>query len=289
MDDRPRKRARMHSRSAADKDVVELWWDVMRSDEMLANGLPSLTRSVSGDVTAPGPASAINDPPRNSPRRKKKKKKEATPTNTLLYHMNNNIRTLRRVRTTHAKFTALNQSLEESGGVAPPPIHDIHEDLDDVLDERPWKPPGMGIDMGEENANDCLHWMGNKVLEHAGFQGASKMALDVLASVTTEYLHNVGRTIRFLCDKYGNQMTPEVSISTVKSAVHKGSERYCIRKSFCTPFSRAVSPRQATSSGISRTTSCVMVADLRTLRRSSAIHTERRSVLSCPSLTDIRT
>ena len=34
--------------------------------------------------------------------------------------------------------------------------------------------------------------------------GTSKMALDVLASVTAEYLQNVGRTIRFLCDKYGN-------------------------------------------------------------------------------------
>ncbi|KAI1790367.1 hypothetical protein LXA43DRAFT_511803 [Ganoderma leucocontextum] len=204
-DDRPRKRARIHTQNAGDRDVVELWWDVMRSDEMLANGLPSLTRSVSAHT----PPNAITDPPRNSTRRKKKKKKETTSTNTLLYHMNNNIRTLRRVRTTHAKFTALNQSLEESGSVAPPPMHDIHEDLDDVLDERPWKPTGAGIDMGEENANDCLHWMGSKVLEHAGFQGTSKMAMDVLASVTAEYLQNVGRTIRFLCDKYGNQMTPE--------------------------------------------------------------------------------
>lgn len=39
------------------------------------------------------------------------------------------------------------------------------------------------------------------------------MALDVLSSVTAEYLLNVGRTIRFLCDKYGNQMTAEVSSS----------------------------------------------------------------------------
>ena len=211
MDDRPRKRARIYSYNAGDRDVVELWWDVMRSDEMLANGLPSLTRAVSEDLSTHMPPNAITDSPRNSTRRKKKKK-ETTATNTLLYHMNNNIRTLRRVRTTHAKFTALNQSLEESGGVAQPPIHDIHEDLDDVLDERPWKPTGAGIDMGGDNGNDCLRWMGSKVLEHSGFQGTSKMALDVLASVTAEYLQNVGRTIRFLCDKYGNQMTPEVNV-----------------------------------------------------------------------------
>ena len=210
VDDRPRKRARVHSQSPADKDVVELWWDAMRSDEMLANGLPSLTHRASEDVSASAPPNAITDPPRNSTRRKKRKKKETTASNTLLYHMNNNIRTLRRVRTTHAKLTALNQSLEDNGGVAEPPIHDIQADLDDVIDERPWQPTGAGIDMGEENATSCLNWMGSKVLEHAGFQGTSKMALDTLASVTAEYLQNVGRTIRFLCDKYGNQMTAEV-------------------------------------------------------------------------------
>lgn len=37
------------------------------------------------------------------------------------------------------------------------------------------------------------------------------MALDVLAAVTSEYLLNVGRTIRFLSDKFGKTMTPEVS------------------------------------------------------------------------------
>lgn len=39
----------------------------------------------------------------------------------------------------------------------------------------------------------------------------SKVALDVLADVTSEYLLNVGRTIRFLSDKFGQTMTPEVS------------------------------------------------------------------------------
>jgi hypothetical protein len=39
----------------------------------------------------------------------------------------------------------------------------------------------------------------------------SKVALDVLAAVTSEYFLNVGRTIRFLSDKFGKTMTPEVS------------------------------------------------------------------------------
>ena len=41
--------------------------------------------------------------------------------------------------------------------------------------------------------------------------GTSKVALDVLAGVTSEYLLNVGRTLRFLCDKYSNSMTAEVN------------------------------------------------------------------------------
>ncbi|KAH9922095.1 uncharacterized protein B0H18DRAFT_1121112 [Fomitopsis serialis] len=208
LDDRPRKRARMLP--TADKDPVELWWDAMQSEELLANGLPTLLYRSSEDVPGAGPPKQIKDPPRQGTQRGKKKK--TTPrTDTLLYHMNNNIRTLRRVRTTHAKFAALNlnQNTEEGGGPVVPPIEPISEDVEDVLDERPWKPNGSGIEIGEEHANDCLHWMGGKVLEHVGFQGTSKAALDVLAGVASEYLLNVGRTIRFMCDKYAKKMTPE--------------------------------------------------------------------------------
>ncbi|OBZ69870.1 hypothetical protein A0H81_10152, partial [Grifola frondosa] len=206
IDDRPRKRVRMQP--PAEKDVVDLWWDAMRSDELLGNGLPTLIHSSSEEMSSAAPLTAINDRPREAPRRRKKKKKSVASPKTLLLHMNNNIRMLRRVRTTHAKFAALNQSLEESGGSIQP--QDLPADeVEDVLDERPWKPVGSGIEMGAENADGCLHWMGSKVLEHAGFQGTSKVALDVLASVTSEYMLNVGRTIRFLSDKYGNSMSAE--------------------------------------------------------------------------------
>ncbi|KAI0827764.1 hypothetical protein BC628DRAFT_1368312 [Trametes gibbosa] len=206
LDDRPRKRAR--TQSPVDKDVVELWWDAMRSDELIGNGLPSLAYASCYSSSSPSlPPSSTTHHPRRASRRKKKT--ETSSSNTLLFHMNNNIRTLRRVRTTHAKYSALLQSAEENGGFAPPPVPDPAEELDDIVDERPWKPPGGGLELGAENADDCLHWMGSKVLEHAGFQGASKMSLDVLTSVTAEYLLNAGRTIRFLSDKYGNKMTAE--------------------------------------------------------------------------------
>jgi hypothetical protein len=42
--------------------------------------------------------------------------------------------------------------------------------------------------------------------------GTSSAALGVLTSVASEYLQNVGRTIRYLCDKYSKTMTAEVSL-----------------------------------------------------------------------------
>lgn len=42
--------------------------------------------------------------------------------------------------------------------------------------------------------------------------GTSKAALDVFTGVAEEYLFNVGRTLRFMCDKYSQQMTAEVSL-----------------------------------------------------------------------------
>jgi transcriptional activator SPT7 len=186
--------------------------------------------------------------------------------------MNNNIKTMKRVRHTHAKFAALNLNLgagaeeegEGGGGgmgigsgfgagqgvtVAMAQDEDGIEAVYDKIDERPWsariKGKGRhttgGIEIGEEIAADCVHWMGGKVLEHAGFQGmlmnllfvevlifvysllhftgSSQAALDVLTGVTAEYLLNVGRTIRFLCDKYSATMTPEVIFSPFSQTI----------------------------------------------------------------------
>jgi transcriptional activator SPT7 len=96
-----------------------------------------------------------------------------------------------------------------------------------------------GIELGEENAGDCLQWMSQKVLEHVGFQGkvmtsislsqsdvcackgATKATLDVITGVASEYLLNVGRTIHFLSDKYSQGMTAEVpSKSSDTSPAH---------------------------------------------------------------------
>lgn len=152
--------------------------------------------------------------------------------------MNSNIKTLKRVRRTHAKFAALNLNAEDGGGVDldEPPETAEDDPVDEFVDERPWKTlVGLkcgdiesGVELGGERAVHCLRWMNGKVLEHAGFQGecsqsgrdmstesafsegTSASTLEVLTGVTSEFLLNVGRTLRFFCDKYAKTMTPEV-------------------------------------------------------------------------------
>lgn len=54
----------------------------------------------------------------------------------------------------------------QANAVLPPP-----EEPETIVNDRPWRVQGSGVEIGPENADDCLHWMGGKVLEHAGFQG----------------------------------------------------------------------------------------------------------------------
>lgn len=83
--------------------------------------------------------------------------------------MNKNIATMSRVRRTHAKFVALNATADSSNPVVPAPEPaSEHEAEEAVLQEEGWKTQG---DVNWEAADECLGWMGGKVLQHAGFQG----------------------------------------------------------------------------------------------------------------------
>ncbi|KAF8873938.1 hypothetical protein BD779DRAFT_1568335 [Infundibulicybe gibba] len=235
---RPRKRTRLTSQypiplPSEQDELTELWWGAAQSDALLPNGLPAIPFASSSQLRPFSTPRA----PRKSTKRATGHKKAATPEpKTLLGIMNGNIKTMKRVRHTHARFAALNVNTTSAddpeggggidsgfgaGGVSGPLASAAADDDlvgidDDRVDERPWRiettRKGKGRargEVGEENAEDCVRWMGGKVLEHAGFQGTSKVALDVLAGVTSEYLLNVGRTIRFLADKYSNTMTAE--------------------------------------------------------------------------------
>jgi transcriptional activator SPT7 len=145
------------------QDITDLWWQAVRSDTLLGNGLPRIQYSSSRP-----PASLSYKPPTKNKVRKQKQKEIKPSPRSLLTLMNNNIRTMRRVRRTHAKFAALNAN--DEGDVASLGVP-TEEEVNDVVDERPWDVRGSGVDMGAKHADDCLHWMGWKILEHAGFQG----------------------------------------------------------------------------------------------------------------------
>lgn len=200
---RPRKRTRLSPPYPipllAEKDhLSELWWGAVQSDDLLANGLPGIPFTSSSSAAAAAASSSTqfaNSHPRNhKPNVKRKRKKKGTEEQpkTLLNLMNNNIKTMRRMRHTHRKFAALNLNSSnneegEAGGEgagfaafgAAPAISFGDEDgveaADDQVDDRPWTVKGKGkargIEIGERNANDCVRWMGSKVLEHVGFQG----------------------------------------------------------------------------------------------------------------------
>lgn len=182
---RSRKRTRLTHPMVEDKDTVELWWDAVHSDDLLANGLPGIRYRSSRDLepNPPKPARIPKTPkkfksPLKSKRRKKPSSSPSSP-KSLLGLMNNNIRTMKRVRSTHAKFAALNQNQSNEdggGGETPEPasaqnIPEEGEEADVGVDERPWRPSGPAIEIGTAGAEECLGWMSGKVLEHAGFQG----------------------------------------------------------------------------------------------------------------------
>ncbi|KAF4563057.1 Transcriptional activator spt7 [Pleurotus pulmonarius] len=245
VDHRPRKRTRFTSPPLDTDDITHLWWKAAHSDELLGSGLPSIPFPSSYSLRKAKPSIASGEPP-SSPTAKRRGRRKIepdppppAPPKALLTLMNNNIRTMRRVRQIHSKFAALNintSNNEDGDGVgADGPLFTIgsgpgsggggviEEDLGavggvdvDQIDEQPWlarmrgrrKVKG-GVEMGECSATDCLKWTCSKVLEHSGFQGTSREALDVLVGVTAEYFSNVGRTMRFLTDKHAHTMLPE--------------------------------------------------------------------------------
>lgn len=150
------------------------------------------------------------------------------------------------------------------------------EILNEKVDEKPWvmmvqgtgKGKGKakeklarvgGVEIGEQNAWGCMQWTNQKILEHVGFQGAlfilgstwftddvgarlegtSQVALDVLAGVMSEYLSNVGRTIKYLCDKRPATMTAEVNIIHLVVGF-RNMTKFLSRKLFYTRYSKAV-------------------------------------------------
>ena len=108
---------------------------------------------------------------------------------------------MRHLRVTHSKFSTLKESREATndesglalpgtsaafGGPPEPPDFfrgPILTNLEPLNNINPWSQRLEGdCDFGPREAENCLHWVGEKVLEHAGFQG---MALSTPFSTDT--------------------------------------------------------------------------------------------------------
>lgn len=159
------------------QDITDLWWQAVRSDTLIGNGIPTIRYASSRPSTSRSHKTSKTLSKPNA--RKRKQIKKSTPPlppqsnpQSLLTIMNTNLRTMRRVRRTHAKFAALNANMNNDEDVYVPPPEALGGDVaDDAVDEQPWVPQGSGIEVGAENAAGCIHWMSRKVLEHSGFQG----------------------------------------------------------------------------------------------------------------------
>ena len=178
----------------------------MQSDSLIGNGLPGIPFGPSTSRRRKDDPAAKRSATKSSKRQQQQQPPLPPNPKSLLCLMNQNIKTMRRVRHTHAKFAALNAA-------SAPPEDDDHEGglyggnstarglgtstlssfgsgfgvgddeiVDDRIDEAPWTPgKGKGkrktkrlggVEIGVENASDCLNWSTNKILEHEGFQGA---------------------------------------------------------------------------------------------------------------------
>lgn len=98
---------------------------------------------------------------------------------------------------------------------------------------------------------------------HACDAGTSSTALGVLAHVTAEYMTNLGRTLRFYSERYGDRMSSEVRSSDSSLQAQAVSHALLHSKYYSTPLERTVSQLLGFSTSMSAKTSTHMACNLR--------------------------
>ncbi|KZO92244.1 hypothetical protein CALVIDRAFT_520521 [Calocera viscosa TUFC12733] len=180
-------------------ELLRDWYGDLMKPEMVVAGVPELEDWVA-DNTAEMPARKKARMNGAAARRKKKKpvRKE-----TLRSSIESNLQTLNEVRKIKDKLQKLADAkeAEEKGeeDVA------MEEPLPDIP-EQPADPPRSGYWLNPEDGIKNSSYM---LLRHAGFEGSSKTALGVVNAVATEYIRNIGRTMRHFLDIHSGDMPPE--------------------------------------------------------------------------------
>ncbi|QRV84295.1 bromodomain associated protein [Ceratobasidium sp. AG-Ba] len=170
------------------QDNVDLWWEAMRSGNMIGNGLLPMAQYGFPPIQ-----------PNKTRRRKKRQKADGRLGLTGTIHKN--ISTLHSIRRVHSKILILNAAAEDPSLPIPP--------MADHDEPEPTRPPIPGLTLAEDSGAHCLHRVSSTILEHAGFEGSSQLSLNVLQHVAADYIMNVGRTFRFMVDKFGHTMSNE--------------------------------------------------------------------------------
>ncbi|GAA6023596.1 hypothetical protein JCM11491_006048 [Sporobolomyces phaffii] len=160
---------------------------------------------------------------------KKRKVKKARQGETgLAVKMKKNCDTLRRIRKEGDRLMRESQPGDFSELPAPCPDESDEEvphlgprdEVDEPVRPRPRKrarfagplPPKLAFRCpatAPTAARECLRGATAGMLDHAGFEGSSGVALDVLTHAAAEYISNLGKTLRFYSDRYGAEMSRE--------------------------------------------------------------------------------
>jgi transcriptional activator SPT7 len=70
--------------------------------------------------------------------------------------------------------------------------------------------------LDQQSGNQMIQKILAKLLAHAGFEGAKIGALNVMTDIMTDYLLNIGKTLRYYWDDCGNSMDGDVSKKLIK-------------------------------------------------------------------------
>ncbi|SCZ90567.1 BZ3500_MvSof-1268-A1-R1_Chr1-3g02070 [Microbotryum saponariae] len=149
--------------------------------------------------------------------------KNAVPLVGLGRKMHHNTETLRKIRRLHKFLSSGTRTppsmmeLRAEGDIVLPVAADLSES--DIEDSK--RPRGAAyLDSGvpasafrtadaPKAARQSMEFVTTRVLEHVGFESSSSIALDVMTHVASEYLSNLGRTMKFFADRFGDKMSTE--------------------------------------------------------------------------------
>ncbi|SCV68560.1 BQ2448_681 [Microbotryum intermedium] len=137
--------------------------------------------------------------------------------------MRHNTETLRRIRRLH-KFlssgmrtpSSMVEPRADGDIVLPVAAEQSESDVEDVKRPRGSAYLDAGVPASAfrttaapKAARQSIDFVTTQVLEHLGFESSSSIALDVMSHVASEYLSNLGRTMRFFADRFGDKMSTE--------------------------------------------------------------------------------